>query len=99
MKNATVVVILTMNLIMIACGSLTKTPQMERGVASAPLQDVEYTFSVSKSNQADDAFHFLRSYVDYFYLVTAKNQKNLRVGSLQGFGGWCVGDAHAENFG
>jgi len=47
-----------------------------------------------------DPFQFLRSYVDYFYLVLKSNEPNLPLTTrLQSIPGWCVGDAHPENFG
>lgn len=67
---------------------------------SLPLRDPSYSFDQTKLDAAADAFHFLRSYVDYFYLLTQLNQASLPViTSLQNVPGWCVGDAHPENFG
>ncbi len=73
------------------------------GVASAaslPLKDPNYSFDQTKLGAAQDSFHFLRSYVDYFYLVLNANQSALPlVTGLENTAGWCVGDAHPENFG
>lgn len=64
------------------------------------LQDPPYQFEALKLSEAQTSFQFYRSFVDYFYLVTAANQKNLQILSkLQSTSGWCVGDAHPENFG
>lgn len=77
--------------------------QMLGGVAfatSSSLKDPAYHFDKTKLEAAADSFQFLRSYVDYFYLVLKANQSNLpTVTSLQNVAGWCVGDAHPENFG
>lgn len=67
---------------------------------SLPLQDPPYRFDSAKLDAAEDAFHFLRSYVDYFYLLIQANQNTLQtVQYLRSTPGWCVGDAHPENFG
>ncbi|MGE5087038.1 MAG: DUF2252 family protein [Bacillota bacterium] len=67
---------------------------------SLPLKDPAYSFDQTKLNAAADSFHFLRSYVDYFYLLTQMNLASLpTVQSLENVPGWCVGDAHPENFG
>ncbi len=66
------------------------------------IQDVPYDFGkdLEKLNAANDSFHFLRSYVDYFYALTMVNQRSLQVMQAAGLvPGWCVGDAHPENFG
>jgi len=64
------------------------------------LNDPNYQFDQTKLDAANDAFHFLRTYVDYFYLVIKENSTNLpTVESLENVAGWCVGDAHPENFG
>ncbi len=66
----------------------------------AQLQDVPYVFDQQKNQAAADSFHFLRSYVDYFYLLIHQNQSQLKVfNQFQKITGTCVGDAHAENFG
>lgn len=65
-----------------------------------PLQDISYNFDQTKVNASADTFHFLRSFVDYFYDLIAKNPNSLHIAKKAGsIGGWCVGDAHAENFG
>ncbi len=64
------------------------------------LTDVAYNFDQTKLNAAKDSFHFLRSYVDYFYLLVKANRGSLQaVSSADNVAGWCVGDAHPENFG
>ncbi len=67
---------------------------------TASLQDVNYSFDDQKNQAATDTFHFLRSYVDYFYLILKQNPSDLKaITSLSKTSGFCVGDAHAENFG
>lgn len=67
---------------------------------AAPLSDVTYSFDPAKLDVADDAFHFLRSYVDYYYLLAQANRAQLpTLNALADVGGWCVGDPHPENFG
>lgn len=67
---------------------------------SKKLQDVAYNFDSTKLDASQDAFHFLRSFVDYFYLVIKNNPNALpSINSLSNTNGWAVGDAHAENFG
>jgi len=72
----------------------------ERAVASTSLVDVPYTFEAVKVQDAKNTFHFVRTFVDYFYLLLAQNKDNLYVTkNFARFAGQCVGDAHAENFG
>lgn len=69
-------------------------------VKAGNFQDVLYTFDAQKNQAAEDSFHFLRSYVDYFYLLIKANKSHLQAfNKLSNVSGWCVGDAHAENFG
>jgi hypothetical protein len=69
-------------------------------IESPKIQDVEYQFDTKKTDLAKDSFHFFRSYVDYFYLLIAQNRLNLNLEMVvANHFGWCVGDAHAENFG
>ena len=72
-----------------------------RDQAKAPgLTDVAYSFDKDKLDAAKDPFHFLRSYVDYFYLLVQANRGSLQaVSAVDNIPGWCVGDAHPENFG
>lgn len=64
------------------------------------LADTPYTFSAEKVQQSSNAFYFVRSFVDYFYLLVAQNKGQLYFfKTFSKFKGWCVGDAHAENFG
>ncbi len=64
------------------------------------LTDVPYSFDQAKLDAANDSFHFLRSYVDYFYLLIKANRGSFRaVSAADNAAGWCVGDAHPENFG
>ncbi len=68
--------------------------------AKNDLQEVRYDFDQTKLEAAPDSFHFLRSYVDFFYLTYKENKKVFStVTDLSKTFGWCVGDAHAENFG
>ncbi|MGZ3789520.1 MAG: DUF2252 family protein [Bacteriovorax sp.] len=67
---------------------------------AASLNDINYHFDVQKLEASDDSFHFVRSFVDYYYGLMAKNASGLHIaGAASSFSGWCVGDAHAENFG
>ena len=64
------------------------------------LKDVSYDFDRSKLAAAEDSFHFLRSFVDYFYLLVKANASAFKTfPSTAHVSGWCVGDAHPENFG
>jgi len=64
------------------------------------LSDVPYRFDQQKLQAAADPFHFLRSFVDYFYLVAKTNRSKFKaIDDGWRFSGWCVGDAHPENFG
>lgn len=64
------------------------------------LQDVPYQFDATKVKASEDSFHFLRSFVDLFYLTYKANENRLQIiSNLASVNGWCVGDAHAENFG
>ncbi|MBC7419817.1 MAG: DUF2252 family protein [Bdellovibrio sp.] len=64
------------------------------------LQEISYTFDQQKNQSAKNVFHFFRAYVDYFYLTIQANKSNLAAFEKASFfTGWCVGDAHPENFG
>jgi uncharacterized protein (DUF2252 family) len=68
--------------------------------AGERLNDVSYSFDQSKLAAAKDSFHFLRSFVDYFYLLVKANASTFKIyPSTENVSGWCVGDAHPENFG
>lgn len=68
--------------------------------AQAPLLDVDYSFDQTKVEASADVFHFLRSFVDYYYKLVAQNSNSLHAIKKAGNAhGLCVGDAHAENFG
>lgn len=66
---------------------------------ASKLKDVSYNFDSDKVKAAPDSFHFLRSFVDFFYLVFKKNEGDFNLKRISDFQGWCVGDAHSENFG
>ncbi|MEI7441426.1 MAG: DUF2252 family protein [bacterium] len=66
---------------------------------ASKLKDVSYSFDSEKITAAPDSFHFLRSFVDFFYLVFKKNQNDFNLKNISDVQGWCVGDAHPENFG
>ena len=77
-----------------------KAPIENNAKNESLLNDVSYNFDKTKIKASQDAFHFLRSFVDYFYLVAKNNQNSLTtINPLTDISGWCVGDAHAENFG
>lgn len=64
------------------------------------LTDVSYDFAATKLSTVSSASDLLTSFVDYFYLLIAKNNSNLvTVSPAAPYAGWCVGDAHLENFG
>ena len=66
-----------------------------------PLADVTgYSFNQSKLDTAETPFNFLRSYVDYYYLLMKKNKVIIPfVNANWNVSAWCAGDAHPENFG
>lgn len=64
------------------------------------LQEIEYRFAPDKLAVAANPFQFFRSFVDYFYLLVSANRTALSsLSSTWSTSGWCVGDAHPENFG
>jgi hypothetical protein len=64
------------------------------------LSDISFSFDQTKVDASIDSFHFLRSFVGYFYGIIAKNSSVLNITTKTSrTAGWCVGDAHAENFG
>lgn len=66
----------------------------------ASLTDINYNFDQNKVNVSADTFHFLRSFVGYYFGLIANNTNSLHIAKKAGsFDGWCVGDAHPENFG
>lgn len=76
--------------------SLSITPAQ----AGQRLVDVSYSFDSKKLQSAKDTFHFLRTFVDYYYLIAKANKDNLNtLAQVWNNFGWCVGDAHPENFG
>jgi len=81
-------------------GCQNKTIQTENNLTQLPLQDTEYNFSTEKIQNSKSTFFFLRSFVDYFYLIAEQNQKNLpTLYSMTKHISFCAGDAHPENFG
>lgn len=67
---------------------------------AAPLKDINYKFDQAKINSSEDAFHLMRSFVDYYFKLIAKNPNSLHLlKKTKSYAGWCVGDAHPENFG
>lgn len=72
------------------------------GASAEPraFKDVDYHFNSEKLNTTKNSFQFFRTFVDLFYLVYQANRENMSVvPSLATTNGWCVGDAHPENFG
>lgn len=64
------------------------------------LSDINFPFEQSKVDASADSFHFLRSFVGYYYGLISKNSSVLNITTKTSrTPGWCVGDAHAENFG
>ena len=69
-------------------------------LADTSLIDVNYQFDQTKLEASVDSFHFLRSFVDYYYKLIPSNAQSLNLGhKASRFSGWCAGDAHPENFG
>lgn len=87
--------------ILVQIGTFTMgTPAFALEPTTRQIQDVDYNFDAEKLSVAKDSFHFLRSFVDYFYLLVNQNKTQLKtIENLMDTSGWCVGDAHAENFG
>ncbi len=94
MKNT----IFIKSLIFINLTLFTLLPSFAQEVST--LSDVSYNFDEQKMTVVINSFHFARSFVDYFYELIAKNTSQLYIAQgLSAHSGWCVGDAHAENFG
>jgi hypothetical protein len=68
-------------------------------IANAELSDIAYQFDMQKVSVSGDSFHFLRSFVEYYYALISANKNQLNLSKISSFSGWCVGDAHPENFG
>jgi hypothetical protein len=67
---------------------------------ASSLNDINYQFDGQKLEASGDTFHFVRSFVDYYYGLIAKNTSQLNIAhAASSYSGWCVGDAHPENFG
>ncbi len=88
---------------------LLALPPMANARASNPLHDqltALYPDLTAQELQAkldstSDGFHFLRTFVPYYYSRVAQSPAGLvpLQTALGSHGGWCVGDAHLENFG
>ena len=64
------------------------------------LTDINYNFDQTKVDASQDSFHFLRSFADYYFKIISKNSGSINLAKKAGtISGWCVGDAHPENFG
>jgi hypothetical protein len=64
------------------------------------LQDPKYSFDGDKLKAAENSYQFLRSFVDYYYLLVKANVQQLdELKAPMKAHGWCAGDAHPENFG
>ncbi|MBC7537450.1 MAG: DUF2252 family protein [Bacteriovorax sp.] len=64
------------------------------------LSDISFSFDQSKVDASEDSFHFLRSFVGYYYGLLSKNSAILNISTKTSrTPGWCVGDSHAENYG
>ncbi len=64
------------------------------------LQDYSYQFDAQKLEASNNTFKFTRSFVDYYYGLIFHNTDKLNLAhQASSFSGWCVGDAHPENFG
>ncbi|MBP9681234.1 MAG: DUF2252 family protein [Bacteriovorax sp.] len=68
--------------------------------STSELKDISYKFNQEKIESTQDSFLFLRSFVDYYYYLIAGNPQAFNLTEKMGvITGWCVGDAHPENFG
>ena len=81
-------------LILLCCINLSQAQEV------SSFDDINYQFDASKLDASANTFHFTRSFVDYYYAIIAKNTAQLNIAkAASSFTGWCVGDAHPENFG
>lgn len=63
------------------------------------LRDPAYQFDSVRVSEAKNPFKFFRAFVDYYYfLAQANKDQNTPLITLDSHTGWCVGDAHIENF-
>src|SRR4051812_25509910 len=68
--------------------------------ATSALTDVSYAFDTERVFYANSTAHFFTAFGEYYYLLLDANRSQLTtVAALDQTGGWCVGDAHPENFG
>ncbi|MDD4975114.1 MAG: DUF2252 family protein [Bacteriovorax sp.] len=81
-------------IVLLFCINLTQAQE------ASSLIDTNYQFDGQKLEASSDTFIFARSFVDYYYGLMAKNTSQLNIAhAASSFSGWCVGDAHPENFG
>lgn len=68
--------------------------------STTTLKDINYNFDQNKVKASTNTFQFIRAFVGYYYSLIAQNSNSLNLANKAGlYDGWCVGDAHAENFG
>ena len=89
MKNTIITLLLLGNLVII-----------DQAQAKTKLTDVRYIFDHERLKKASDSLKLLRTFTDYFYELFPENKSKLAIGKVMPYSsGWCVGDAHPENFG
>ena len=87
-------------LVLILSLSLFSMASFSQSESVINLTDISYVFDQKKVDASEDSFHFLRSFVPYYYGLISKNSSALNITTkVKKTPGWCVGDAHAENFG
>src|SRR6185312_6876682 len=88
------------DLIMKLIFALTLLLSAPAAMAAGGLTDVPYNFDAVRMEAADSALTFTTSFAPYYYLLAKANRNTLAsVKALESFSGWCVGDAHPQNFG
>jgi hypothetical protein len=69
-------------------------------IALSQIREVPYEFEPAKVSSVRSSLDFFRTFVDYFYLLEKENfEAQPFVNSQWAASGWCMGDAHLENFG
>ena len=87
-------------LVLILSLSLFSMASFSQSESVINLTDISYVFDQKKVDASEDSFHFLRSFVPYYYGLIDKNSSALNITTkTKKTPGWCAGDAHAENFG
>jgi hypothetical protein len=73
---------------------------MLSSISHGQIRDVRYNFDAKKVSSIKEPLGFFRTFADYFYLLEAENYNRQSFVSIHWpSSGWCMGDAHMENFG